>query len=772
MRTSRAAIAIWLLALAASAAILVRTPFRTDMAAFLPSHAPLAEQVLTAQAASGAASHLLLAALSSAPAPVLAKLSEAMAVKLRAEPEFIDVMNGDSASFAGLRKFIWHNRYLLSPQMRPAGFTEAGLHAALENDLGLLASEAGGFAAQTVTADPTGEMLALLPRLTPRAGPAMQDGVWFSPGGKLALLLIHSRAPGFDLDGQQRAQGLIRAAFARARGEISGGGSARLRMTGPGVFAVHTRNITRTDVIHLSLLASAGAITLLASVYRSPLVLLLGILPVATGALVAAAAVSLAFGFVHGITLGFGVTLIGESLDYAIYLFTQTAGGGAEATLTRIWPTLRLGALTSMAGFAAMVFSDFTGFAQLGLFSLTGLLASAGVTRFILPGLVPARFSAASGLAWPVRQITRFRRGLRVVLVLVLAGAGIALALHRGGLWDRNLNDLSPIPAADARLDTTLRQDMGLSNIRYFAVLRAANVQQALRRSETLAGLLRPLVAAGQLGGFDVPSTILPPRSTQAARRAALPEPAVLKQRLTAAMAGLPFKPGAFAPFLQDAAQAKAGGLIGRQDLPPPLRLKLDSMLAQAAGGWVVMAPLHGVSDAQAVAAALKAAHLPWLGFVDLNAESASLLGRFQQEAVTLALVGSSAILLLLLAGLRSVGRVVTVAAPLACAVLITLAVLTLNGGHISIFMVVGLLLIVAVGSNYCLFFERAEPDPVLRRHEVASVVLANLCTVSAYGLMALSRIPVLHDIGMTVALGTFLSLIIAALLNREVLPC
>ena len=47
------------------------------------------------------------------------------------------------------------------------------------------------------------------------------------------------------------------------------------------------------------------------------------------------AAVSLAFGFVHGITLGFGVTLIGEAVDYAIYLLTQTAPGAAPAATCR-----------------------------------------------------------------------------------------------------------------------------------------------------------------------------------------------------------------------------------------------------------------------------------------------------------------------------------------------------------------------------------------------------------------------------------------------------
>ena len=157
----------------------------------------------------------------------------------------------------------------------------------------------------------------------------------------------------------------------------------------------------------------------------------------------------------------------------------------------------------------------------------------------------------------------------------------------------------------------------------------------------------------------------------------------------------------------------------------------------------------------------------PGAALVDLNQATDQLLHSFQREAVLLAAIGSLAIFAVLWLGLASLARAVRVAAPLAAAVLVTAALLTVGGGKISIFEIVGFLLIVAVGSNYCLFCERREPNPQMRERAVASIVLANLCTVSAYGLMSVSSIPVLHDIGKTVAIGTFLSLIFAALLTR-----
>src|SRR4029077_7793083 len=146
---------------------------------------------------------------------------------------------------------------------------------------------------------------------------------------------------------------------------------ARLLETGPGVFAVRTRAEIKRDATRFSILGSVLVAGLLLPAYHSPRVIVLGFLPVVSGALAGFAAVSLHFGFVHGITLGFGVTLIGEAVDYPVYLFTQTAHGGEPAaTLRLIWPTLRLGMLTSVCGFSAMLFSSFTGFAQLGLFTI------------------------------------------------------------------------------------------------------------------------------------------------------------------------------------------------------------------------------------------------------------------------------------------------------------------------------------------------------------------------------------------------------------------
>jgi predicted exporter len=125
-------------------------------------------------------------------------------------------------------------------------------------------------------------------------------------------------------------------------------------------------------------------------------------------------------------------------------------------------------------------------------------------------------------------------------------------------------------------------------------------------------------------------------------------------------------------------------------------------------------------------------------------------------------------IVLLLSASLRSPRRVYEVLMPLAAAVVVTTGLLSIAGQRLSIFHLIGLLLVVGVGSNYSLFFERQNRFPHERERTVASLVLANLCTVIGFGLLSFSHVPVLHGIGMTVGIGAFLSLVFSAILTAH----
>jgi predicted exporter len=499
--SARRAVLLWLAFLVVCGVAIARASFTADLSAFLPRSPDAQQRVLVDQLRDGLPSRLILVAIDGGDAATRATLSRHLAATLRADPQFASVNNGEATGDARDQQFVFAHRYLLSPAVNPARFSVAGLHDALADSLDMLASSAGLVAKALLPHDPTGEVTALVSQLDSGAAPSSSHGVWVSRDGSRAVLVVQTAAAGSDTDAQARAIDTVRRAFDAATHAVSNAtanvNAYELRMTGPGVFSVETRDAIRHDVERLSSLSVVLIVALLFTVYRSPRTLALGLLPVFSGIAAGLASVSVAFGTVHGVTLGFGTTLIGEAVDYSIYLFVQSAptptAGAAPMRdwVARYWPTIRLGVLTSICGFASMLFSGFPGLVQLGLYSIAGLAAAAVVTRFVLPALGSGH-GAIRDLSRPgaaLAKAARFAPALRWPLAAVLVAAIATLALHRGSLWSHDLAALSPVSAQRLALDASLRADVGAPDVRYLVVIPAATEQAALEGAEKVSAL-------------------------------------------------------------------------------------------------------------------------------------------------------------------------------------------------------------------------------------------------------------------------------------------
>ena len=787
MKPRLVSVAIWLLLLAAAAWIIAHARFTADLSAFLPTRATAAQQALVDELREGVASRLILIDIDGGDGPRRAQVSEQLAESLRANAAFSSVNNGRVTSSSADQKFVFDHRYILSERVSPRQFTVEGLRAAISDSIDSLAMPTGFLQKDLLLADPTGETLQVLEQLTPDSGPRYSNGVWVSADGSEALLVAQTRAAGGDTNGQELAVSTIESEFARAA--AAGLPALRLRLSGPGVFAVRARATIIHESIRLSVISSLLIATLLLLVYRSLRMLVLGLLPVVSGALAGAAAVALGFGVIHGVTLGFGVTLIGESVDYSVYLLIQArrgaTGNAATAWITGFWPTVRLGLFTSVCGFASLLPSAFPGLAQLGLYSIAGLVAAAAVTRYVLPSLLPDNWAARplDGLgrrcARAIERLQRYRQLLWLVPVLAVA----IVTVHRTTLWNRDIAALSPVSASDQQFDMRLRSSLGAPDVRDLIIVSASDVESALQASEAVGAHLAALVESGDLGGFETPARYLPSLEMQRQRRAALPGAQMLRTRLGTALVGLPLRAARLSPFVAAIEQARTAPLIDRAALTgTSLSAGVDALLAQRGNRIVALLPLrapgsgaHAFSiDAAQVKAALGSAPAGVsITMLDLKQESDTLYASYQSEAIHLSLLGLGLIVVLLLVALRSVSRVARVIAPLSLAVLVVCAALVAAHQALTILHLIGLLLIVAVGSNYALFFDQrfALEDAAQRNTMLASLFIANVATVMGFGVLATSTVPVLSALGLTVAPGAFAALLFASMMARPGKP-
>ncbi|MDP9065118.1 MAG: MMPL family transporter [Pseudomonadota bacterium] len=773
-------IALWAVLVAASIGIVAKARYITDLSAFLPAKPTPSQQLLVDQLRDGPASRLVMIAIAGGDPIARADLSRALAQRLRAAGNFSAVENGEAVAAQRDQEFIFGHRYLLSPAIEAERFTVRGLQASFDDSVAELAYSAGSLLKPLLQRDPTGEMLRITERLAQRRSPPVENGVWVSADGQRSLLFAQTRASGSDTDAQERAFEAVRANFRAIATTMRPASAIRLQMSGPGLFAVEARATIKRAATRLSIISSILVVGILLVVYRSASALMLGLLPVATGALAGIAAVALGFGAVHGVTLGFGITLIGESVDYSIYFFIQTSRGDAQRTWTRsVWPTVRLGMLTSVCGFASLVPSGFPGLSQLGVYSIVGLVAAAGVTRFVLPEMLPGKFAVHDARPFGMRlerllaaAAPRRAAIATAAVVMALCAAGILYA-NRSTLWNRELSALSPLSAPALRADAALRADLGAADVLDLVVVHGPTLEAVLRGAERAEAPLTRLMDEHAIGGFDSPAVYLPSLATQRHRRNALPDASTLRRHLHDAGADLPLKESALSPFVEDVEAARHGPMLTPGDLQgTSLAAGFNALILHQTDHWTALMPLRSARsgapiDTAHAAASLAAAQLDDTQMVDMKAETDALYADYLSEAIRLSIAGFGAIVLLLLASLRSPLRTARVLGPLGLAVLTVAAALVLLGRQLTIMHLVGMLLIVAVGSNYALFFDdshhrRASGDTALT---LASLAIANLSAVVGFGLLSFSDVPVLDALGETVAPGAFLALLYSSLL-------
>jgi predicted exporter len=456
--------------------------------------------------------------------------------------------------------------------------------------------------------------------------------------------------------------------------------------------------------------------------------------------------------------------------------------------------------LTSVCGFASLLPSGFPGLAQLGLYSISGLIAAALVTRYVLPVLLPRGFVIhdVAPLGLRIARLLRPLRELRGISVasLFFGIAVLALAVLRGHqamLWNRELAALSPISFEDQSYDAELRSDLGAPDVRDLVIISGPTLESTLEGAERAGPVLGALADAKVIGGFDSPANFLPSAAAQEARRDSLPDTPQLRDNLRQATADLGVGSDRLQPFLNDVQAARRAPLITPRDLQgTSLSAGFDALILRQKHRWNALLPLHAAPtapvaptvpttttapmapmaqavDTDRVIAQLQRAQLNDAQVLDLKQESDALYAGYLREAIHLSLAGAAALVVLLLIALRSPLRVARVLAPLLLAVLTVAAGLAMSGVQLTILHLVGMLLIVAVGSNYALFFDRQA-----QLHEaggealtLASLVIANASTVIGFGLLSFSQVPVLVALGSTVAPGAFLALLFAAALAR-----
>lgn len=747
-------LALWLLALAGLGALVAqRLKVSTDLRDFMPAPTTPDQRLLMEQVGEGPGSRLLLLAVSGKSDAELAALSQGLAATLRKDPRYSQILNG-SFDLATLDDRLLPYRYLLSPTLDSESMDEAFLADQLQQRLDDLSSPAASLLKGLLPRDPTLEVLKLAERWTPPKSPELREGMWFSAQHE-ALLLVQTRAAGFDPDAQVDAVAGIEQAFHA----LPGSAGAKLITSGPGYFSVVVSQQTRGQAEWIGNISTVGFILLLLLAYRSVSSLLLSALPIASAALAGIAALVLLFPQVHGITLAFGFTLLGVAQEYPIRVLShRRAGEDAVASVRGLWPLLLTAIASACIAYLAFYASGVNGLKQLAVFTITGLLVAGFSTRYLLPHLLPGKVRDVANMPWLLRArrfVDRLPRP-RWVPLLVATATVLMLALAPGSFWQNNLAALTPLPQDLLQRDARLREALGAPDVRYLLILQAADAQGVLKLSEQMEPKVEALAARHAVDAVELPSRYLPSEATQRARQQKLPDQAVLQKALEEAArgGGVPFRKGLFTPFVDDVETARHLPLLTPEAFAQSaLGQRLSAMLVARDGHWLGLGTLSGVRDVAALEHLANESHGA-MRLLDLKQASESLVVDYRTRILHALLVAAVLMVLTITFALRSLRRAWHVLAPMTLATFLVLAVERAMGIEISLFHLVALILAAGLGLHYALFFERDTGDPAEQRRTLHATRVCVLSALLVFGMLAWSSIPVLRAIGLTVSLG------------------
>ncbi|MES9942058.1 MAG: MMPL family transporter [Candidatus Thiodiazotropha sp. 6PLUC1] len=739
---------------------------RTDMSLFLPEGTAADQKLLLNEINQGEANRLLMIAIKQGDSAGRAQISQQFATQLRNSPFFERVENGTPTTLV-IDPLLFKYRYLISTDDRPDNYSADMLNAALVQRLEELKSPFPTPFKDLLPADPLGTYQSMLGSWLAEHNINSEQGVWHSKDGEMALLLAQTKAGGMDLDQQQLVLSFIKTEFVR----VSSGQPYELIVSGPGTFGVESRNIIHNESQSLSIIASILIALLLFSAYRFLPYLLIAALPLASALLAAAIVCQLFFGELHGITLAFGITLLGVTLDYPIHLFSHLRKEqSVKKSMLQIWNTMRLGVYTTCIAYLVLLTTDFSGLRQLGLFTLTGLLTAALTSRFILPQLFPVAFMPPKP-----RGISLLSRllGQRRWPVLVLSTAAIislaSLLISYDTLWQDDIATLSPLPQALLKQDRQLRQQLLSAEPNQLMLIRGDDPESILQTSEALRERLKTDPEGQILNDIKLPSDYLPSEHKQRLRQRALPDSEQLSANLQQGLKGTPFRETAFKPFIKEIQESRRySPLSYAQALETDLKPRLQSMIRQGPSDWFALIPLHTYGDSESIANYLNNAS-PEVRYLNMRSEISSLVGDFREQILQRIAFGSLLMLLLLWYGLGSLKAAFNTLIPIAAAILTTVGLLNLSGESLNLFHLISLMLVLGIGMDYSLFFRRREQQQGETLLTLHALSVCALSTAGVFAILASSSIPVLHAIGQTVAIGVAMSYLATYALSRRI---
>lgn len=515
--------------------------------------------------------------------------------------------------------------------------------------------------------------------------------------------------------------------------------------------AVKAASTAKAEMSWYGGLSMLAIVLLLWWVFASAKPLLLAVITLGSAALAGLAAVVWFFESPHLLAFVFATTLIGVAIDYSFHGLLAVQQG--PAFFRRMLPGLSLSLLSTLLGYAALLLLPLTILNQVAVFMLAGLTAAYLMVCFVYPVALEQKSlhvaaSARRGANLLVQFWQRFNR--RQAWMLFGIGAMFSALLFL--LLVKFSDDVRGFNQLDPTLKQHEQQMLKLSGQQWdnkFLLVSADQSEQLLERESQLRPLLQAWQQQGLLRDWQAVSDWLPTISAQQQ----------LQQQLQQA-----YQSAVGQQFLQQlgvAVPLPISQWLTAKDLPDFVQQQLYTPAADAGAP----AKVSLILLRESTLGKAQLAQLSQLGFAQLfdPIEDASAKVAGVRHQLSIGLATAVVVAILLLGWYYGVKRAFAITLFLQIAVCSALNVSLLLGQALTLFHLVGVLLVVALALDYAIFFASK-----LEAAEVQLAVgLSAITSMLAFGMLAFSQTPVIAGFGQTILTGILVAVLTAPLITR-----
>jgi predicted exporter len=522
------------------------------------------------------------------------------------------------------------------------------------------------------------------------------------------------------------------------------------------------------EISTVGLFSMLSIILLVVFCFRSAIPLFLAMLSVGFGVLAGFTVSLYCFAQLHIITLVFGSSLIGISIDYAFHYFADffnQSDESASQRLVRVFPGISLGMLSSVLAYFALSLTPFPGLRQIAVFSAAGLIAAWCSVVLLMPFCLQD-FKLKHTLPWQGfyhlynERWPRFAKKYRWILLLVVSAYCLFAWLNL-----QPVDDIREIQQPKAELlvqEESIKRLLNYQQDSQFFIVKAQSLAALWQQESLLIKGLQQGIVNGDVGGYSALSDIYPSTEQQQVSINLLDAAFFQTQHLRQMLEELGMDELAIAAIENEFAAEKHRPLSFEHWLAQMPEPQQAQFLGCADG--VCASVVHLNSLKSLVAMKTLAAAQPAVLFVDPIANINSVLFHYRSMAAYFILLAAGGITLLLMffLGLRS--ALIIISAPL-LAILLTVASLYYLQATFSLFNVFALLLVLGISLDYAIFQHLGSSH---KSTTALAILLSLLTTFMAFGILALSSTAVIQAFGLSLAIGISFAFLIAALLPAK----